>query len=69
MRLKENMLKERLNKIRTSISSKDYVSIEELSRLTGISRSSVSRYIYGHLKKEVEIKSYGNIVLIKKKRS
>jgi len=67
MRLKENILKERLNKIRTSIRSKDYVSIEDLSRLTGISRSSVSRYVYNQLKKELEIKSYGNIVLIKKK--
>jgi len=67
MRLKESMLKERLNKIRTTLSGKDFVSIEELSKLTGISRSSVSRYVYNDLKKEVEIKSYGNIVLIKKK--
>jgi DeoR/GlpR family transcriptional regulator of sugar metabolism len=67
MRIKENILKERLNKIRTTLNGKNFVSIEELSRLTGIPRSTVSRYVYGNLKKEVEIKSYGNIVLIKKK--
>lgn len=67
MRLKENVLKDRLNKIRTVLSGKDFVSIEELSRLSGIPRSSVSRYVYYELKKEIEIKSYGNIVLIKEK--
>jgi hypothetical protein len=61
------MLKERLNKLRTTLRGKNFVSIEELSRLSGFPRSSVSRYVYGNLKKELEIKSYGNIVLIKKK--
>lgn len=67
MRIKKDVLKERLNKIRTTLSGKDFVNIEELSRLTGIPRSSVSRYLYNNLKKELIIKSYGNIVLIRKK--
>lgn len=56
----------RLNKIRMTLKGKDFLSIEELSKLTGIPRSSVGRYVYQNLKKEIEIRSYGNIVIIKK---
>jgi|YelNatPaOPRAMG01_1025707.scaffolds.fasta_scaffold48419_3 DeoR/GlpR family transcriptional regulator of sugar metabolism len=67
MRLKKNELEERLNRIRSVLKRKEFLNIEELSKLTNIPRSTVSRYIYKELRNEVEIKSYGNVVLIRKK--
>lgn len=67
MRIKKELLEQRLNKIRTTLNGEDFLSIEEVSKNTKIPRSTISRYIYNNLKDEVQIRSYGNIVLIKKK--
>jgi DeoR/GlpR family transcriptional regulator of sugar metabolism len=67
MRIKKELLEQRLNKIRTTLDGEDFLNIEEISKNTKIPRSTIGRYIRNNLKDEVRIKSYGNVVLIKKK--